>query len=282
MTLSNDLLIATQQYAKDSIETSFLYCNIGEDSTASTPADTKLGSEILRVPVDSVDKSVTDTITVSAVIMPPQANGSTIREAGWNDTNYSLVDGCDAITGWTDSADMTTHLNTVTFWEGTGAIDLTKDAGAAALVTTYKTVTSRDFTDNNLGFILYIIDSAALAKLAATDALIVRYGSDDSNYYEWKYDNADLDTGKILINDLTSANADSTTGTPVLTTMDYFYIGLTADAAATVWSDGDFIMDAIQLYGGTQWDRNTVTAIGKTDDVMLYLDTSIKITVTQS
>ncbi len=282
MVVTNELLTGIRTDIKDYIESVFLYCNIGEDSTTASATDTELGSEILRVATLSVNKSVANAITVSAEIPATQGNSSIIREAGFNSSNSTTIDACDTIAGWTDSADMTVHLNNTTFFEGTGAIDLTKDGGASATASTYKTVTSTDFTSQTLGFILYIKDSTALSKLATSSCLTVRYGSDSSNYYEWVYDASDLDTGKVLINGLTSANADSTTGTPSLTAMDYFYIALTADAAATTWSDGDFIMDYIVKYNGTQYSRNTVTAIGKADSIVLYLDETLTITVTQS
>jgi len=282
MVLTNDLLTEERTAVIEDIERKFLFSNIGEDSTAALATDTALGSEITRVPVGATDTSVAGSITVSSVISATDANSSIIREAGWNSEDATLIDGCDNITGWTDSADMTISLNNTTYYEGTGSINLTKDGTATANANTYKTVTSADFTEQELKFILSIIDSAALAKLATIDSLSVRYGSDSSNYYEWILDNADLEEGKILINGLNSSNADSTTGTPVITAMDYFYVELSATGSAIVWSDGDFIMDYIQIYDGTQYSRNVVTAIGKTDDVELYLDTTVAVTVTQS
>lgn len=282
MVFTNDLLTTERTTVINDIEAKLLYVNIGEDSTAASATDTELGSEVLRVAVSATDTTTPGEITISGEISSTQANDSIIREAGLNSSATTTIDSMEATAGWTDSADMTLHVNSTTYWEGSGSLDLTKDGGAAALATTYKTVTSADFTDKSLGFILYIKDATTLAKLATTDALIVRYGSDSSNYYEWKYDNADLDTGKIMINGLKSTNADSTTGTPLLTAMDYFYIGLTADAAATTWSDGDIIMDYLMLYNGTQYVRNTVTAIGKTDDIILYFDMTATVTVTQS
>ncbi len=282
MTLTNDTLTETKSEVIDFLESIFLFCNIGEDGTASVATDTELGSEILRVPIIAVDKSVADKITVSAEVLATQGNGSIIREVGLVDEASVLIDGCDTITGWTDSTDMTISLNNTTYWEGNGSINLTKDGVTVVGASTSKTVTSTDFTDSSISFILNILDATALSKLATSSCLNIRYGSDSSNYYEWNYDVADLDTGKILINNLTSANADSTTGTPVSTAMDYFYIELVADASATVWSDGDFIIDNIQVYDGTQYERSVVIAIGKTDAIVLYIDTTTTTTVTQS
>lgn len=156
------------------------------------------------------------------------------------------VDDCDATTGWVDSADMTLSVNTSTYKQGTGALNLTKDAGASANASTSKTTTSRDFTSKELSIWIYIKDSTALAKLATTSCLTIRFGSDSSNYYYWTKDLADLAVGWNLINGLTSSTA-STTGSPAIAACDYTFIQLTATTAATTWSAGDMIMDDIKL-----------------------------------
>ena len=155
------------------------------------------------------------------------------------------VDDCETA-DWTDSADMTSSLNTLIFKEGSAALNLTKDGTASAGASVNKTTTSLDFTDKELMIWLYIVDSAALAKLASTGAVTIRFGSDGSNYYEWTFDNSDLAVGWNLLQNMTSATA-STTGSPTITACDYSYLLLTADAAATVWSAGDIVMDYWQL-----------------------------------
>jgi len=281
MTLQTDLLTKIRSDVKTDLEALFLYGSIGTDNTTPTANDTELGDEVFRKEIDSFDSTEVDAVTVSIVVGTTEANDSTIREFGWFNNTFSQVDACDAITGWVDSADMTVHLNNTTFWQGTGSIDLTKDAGAAALATTTKTTTSVDFTSKQLSLILYIVDATMLAKLAATNSLIIRFGSDSSNYYQWALDLTDLAVGKNVVNSLTSANSDSTTGTPALTLMDYTYIGITAVSAATTWSDEDLIMDDIKVFAGTMYSRETLTAIGKTDDTQLYLDQTITILVTE-
>ncbi len=158
-----------------------------------------------------------------------------------------LIDDCETA-DWTDSADMTTSTNAVTYKEGTKSLNLTKDAGTSVDANTFKTTTSLDFTSKQFSIWIYVIDATALAKLATTDCLTIRFGSDSSNYYQWTKDNSDLIAGQWnLIQGLTSVNADSTTGTPTLATMDYTFIQLTATGAAITWSAGDFIMDDIKL-----------------------------------
>ena len=151
------------------------------------------------------------------------------------------VDSCD-VANWVDSADMTTTLNNTTYKEGTGSLNLTKDAGASDTASCDKTTTSRDFTAKFLFNWLYIIDATAYAKLTATDCVTIRFGSDNANYYYYTRDATDLAVGWNLIY-FSVGTADGTQGAPVIGACDYSYIALKADAAATVWNAGDFIMD---------------------------------------
>jgi hypothetical protein len=281
MTLTSNLLSQILSDVKTDLDPLFTHGAIGTSATAATAADTELYSEIVRNPRDALDTSVSNAVTASLVISATQGNGSTIRETGWFNNAEGTVDNCDATTGWTDSADMTVSQNVTTFYQGVASLNLTKDAGASATASTVKTVTSQDFTNKNLSLILYVVDAAALAKLAATGCVTIRYGSDSSNYYVWTYDLTDLTVGKNVLNALDSTNADSTTGTPVLATMTYFYIGLTATGAAITWSAGDILMDDIKVQGPTLYSRNTPNAIPKTDSIILYLDTTITISVTE-
>lgn len=159
-------------------------------------------------------------------------------------TGTESVDDCDTA-DWTDDAECTSSLNSTTYKEGDGALDIAKDGGAAATCETHKTTTSRDFTSKELSLWLYIKDATALAKLVGTGtpAVSIRFGSDGSNYYEWEKDITDLAVGWNLLDGLTSANADNTQGAPTIGACDYSYIEFEATAAAIVWSAGDFIMD---------------------------------------
>jgi|TARA_Y100000034_G_scaffold95237_1_gene115575 hypothetical protein len=161
------------------------------------------------------------------------------------------VDDCEAA-DWTDSADMTTATNATYFKEGTTGLDLTKDAGGSDTASTDKTTTSVDFTSKELFVWLYIIDVAMLAKLAATDCVTIRFGSDNANYYVYTRDAADLATGWNVIR-FTSATADSTTGAPVITACDYSYIAIKATGAAITWSVNDLVMDDWKVASATDY-----------------------------
>lgn len=164
------------------------------------------------------------------------------------------VDDCETA-DWTDSTDMTSSLNSTTFKEGSNGLNLTKDGTSSANASLSKTTTSRDFTSKEFSVWVYIIDATALAKLATTSCLSIRFGSDNSNYYQWVKDKADLSTGWNLITGLTSSNADATVGTPSISACDYTFIELTADASATVWSAGDFVMDDLKLISSEDYSK---------------------------
>lgn len=195
----------------------------------SSDAPTRSIFEKFKIGIGTTTASETDTDLVHAIPI----------------SGTEAVDSCD-VADWTDSADMTTTLNSTTFKEGVGSLNLTKDAGASADANTYKTTTSRDFTSKELSIWIYIIDAAALAKLATSDCLTIRFGSDNSNYYYWTKDAADLAVGWNLIDGLTSATATET-GSPVIAACDYTLVQLTATGAAIVWTEGDFIMDDIKV-----------------------------------
>lgn len=281
MTLTSTFKTQVISDIKDALEVLFTYGNVGEDDTASDASDTILGLEFFRDTIDEIDKATANQITASLRLAATEGNGNTAKEVGLIDTASLAVDNCDVTTNWTDSADMTISVNSSEYKENNLALNLTKDAGASATASTYKTTTSRDFTSKKLSIWLYIVDAAALAKLATSNCFTIRFGSDSSNYYEWQKDKADLAVGWNLIQGLTSANKDSQTGTPVLASCDYTYIALTATGTAIVWSAGDFIIDDIKLTSGNLWIRNVVNDKNKTSDIQLYLDTQITIAVTE-
>ncbi len=173
-------------------------------------------------------------------------------------TGTEAVDDCGTA-DWADSADMTTALNSTTFKEGTKSLNLTKDAATSATVSCDKTTTSRDFTSKTLFVWLYIKNATAYAKLATTDCLTLRFGSDNANYYIYTRDKADLAVGWNLIY-FTSATADGDQGTPTIAACDYSYLALKATAAAITWSAGDFIMDDWKLASADDFTKTFMTS----------------------
>jgi len=283
MTLMTSLLSQIVSDVKDDIEALFLFGAIGVGTTAAVAGDTELEEEILRKGIANFDKSVGDAVTASLEILTIEANNNAVSELGWLDTDISVVDNCDVVTGWTDSADMTISVNSTEFKENDLSLNLTKDAGGAAEATTAKTIASPiDFTSKEVGIWIFIVDAAALTKMAVTNGFGLRFGSDSGNYFEWFKDRADFSVGWNLIKDLTTGNADNTVGAPVTTALDFVRVALTATSAAITWSAGDFIMDDIKVSSGTLFYRDNLTAINKIDSIQLFLDTTITITVIET
>ncbi len=168
-----------------------------------------------------------------------------IRTLNSSEGGTTSVDDCETA-DWNDSTDMTTATNSTTFKEGTKSLSLTKDGTSSDTASTSKTTTNVNFTGKDFNIWIYIISTAVLQKLAASDGLVIRFGSDSSNYYEWTKDRADLEVGWNQIVELDISNAE-TTGTPVILSCDYTYIGLTAISSATTWSTDDILMDDILL-----------------------------------
>jgi len=277
MTLTSPVLASILSDTKTSIGNVFTHIAFGEDSTASLISDTELGLEVLRKARDAIDTTVANQVTVSGSAGASEANGNTIRETGWFNAGSLVVDNCN-VADWSDSVDMTTSLNTADYKEGEKSLNLIKDNTGSATASTSKTTTSRDFTGKDFTIWIKIIDAAMLAKLAASDCITIRFGSDSSNYYQWTKDAADLAVGWNLIKGLNSGNA-TVVSSPVIAACDYTYIGITATGAAITWSAGDLIMDYIVLISGTLECRDNPTAIVKIDSVILYFDTTVEIDV---
>ena len=92
------------------------------------------------------------------------------------------VDDCGATTGWVGSTDVTLSLNTTTYKQGTASLNIEKSGTSSTIASADKTSSlPLDFTGNQLSLWVYIIDEPTLAYLTATDAIEIRYGSDNSN-----------------------------------------------------------------------------------------------------
>jgi len=278
MVLTGELLDEVKSDTKNVLAALFNYGAVGSGSTAETSTDTTLEAEFLRKVLDEVDVSSPSAVTASLRINTGEANSSYIRESGLMEDASSVVDTCETA-DWSDSADMTSSLNTTTFWEGSAALNLTKDGTTSINASVNKATSSVDFTSKALRLILYIDDQTTLDTFATTSCVTIRLGSDSSNYYEWLIDKSELSVGKNNITNLTSANADSSTGTPVLTACDYTFVQLTTNLTSDVWAAGKVIMDNLAVFGGSMWTRNTLTEIFKTNDINVYIDETVTIEV---
>ena len=200
--------------------------------------------------------------------------GVNIGEPVFFNATKETVDLCD-IADWTDDAEITSSVNTDESILA-NALNLTKDTGANTVASLDKTLLVQiDFTGKSLKMHLYIDDQATLDDLTTLACLIIRYGSGSGDYYEWQIDKSALAVGWNSVLDLTSANADSTTGTPVLAAMDYAYLSLNTNNAGDTWAAGKVIMDYWFVASDEEWQlagegTPTPTGIFHGSGVIMY------------
>ena len=83
--LTNALLGDVKTTLKNRIINNFLYGAVGTGTTAPTPSDTALESEVLRKPRQQYSEPDPDTVVVSLWIASTEANGNTLSEVGFFD-----------------------------------------------------------------------------------------------------------------------------------------------------------------------------------------------------
>lgn len=169
--------------------------------------------------------------------------------------SFTAVDSCDATTGWSASTDgsLATDSTAGEFIEGTACLELIKTATTVTGVTYSKTVTTTNFTGKDL-WVWVNISSSALAQLASSSAVKVRFGTDSSNYYEKDYDASALSSGSQWLT-FNTGNATSTTGSPSSDSCAYFAIIITATAITATWSGNDIRLDHIHVAASADYYR---------------------------
>mgnify|MGYP006921318270 CR=1 FL=1 len=179
---------------------------------------------------------------------PSAATSALTREAP---ITYTVVDACDATTGWSAGTDGSVALNSTDgeYIEGNGCLNLVKSGTTQTSVAFSKTTLSVDFTGKDLWVWIYITD---LTNLATTACVTVRFGSDNSNYYSFAVDKADLVAGPnwIVFN---SSTATSTTGTPAIAACDYTAIVIVTSATSGTYTGNSVRLDHIQVAGASDY-----------------------------
>lgn len=197
-------------------------------------------------------------------------------------TKSNIIDSCSAITGWTGSTDATVSLNTVTYKEGSGALNLSKTGTTSSICNMSKTTPTADFTSKTLSLWFFIKDSAAFAKLTATNCFEIRLGSSSGNYYYWRKNSTDLAVGWNWITNLTSANATGTTGTPVIASCVYTLVQYTVTGNSVVTAAGDIIVDDIYLTLPTDFYASNFTGYPIIDEGTLQITSKMFLSTTQA
>ena len=224
----------------------------GQSTTNANISTTNMQEVLKEKAFTSTTFNINKQIQWEGLLYSTEETSSTVRQVGIANGDYfTTLDDCEATTGWNTSADMEVTLQTGSnlFREGTASLNILKTGSSATTGSVSKTVSSANFTDAYLHYWLYITDTTSVNKLASTDAIKLRFGSDTSgatDYYEWTKDRSDLTTGWNLLGDMNTSSADTTSGTPTVTASNYFMASLNFTASSVTTTAGEFIMDDIQ------------------------------------
>ena len=167
-------------------------------------------------------------------------------------TGTESVDSCDSITGWSTS-NGTVSVNTTTFKEGIGSLNIIKNSVAGS-VKPSKTTTSVNFTNKELSLWIYI-DSTIYNYLTASNAIEIKFGNDSSNHYYWYKNLSNLISGWNIIDKLTFSNKSGVTGTPTISSINYTAIKINVDDTNSTWTSGSAIVDDIKVVSSDDYTK---------------------------
>jgi hypothetical protein len=196
-----------------------------------------------------------------------------------------VVDEFEVTTGWTATGTNTIVVNTAIFQRGTAALSLVKSDVTTKALSMSKTVTSLNFTSKTAyGF--FNASAAALLVLDATPAtfnatVVIRYGSDSSNYYEKQVDFADIVEGRNVFF-FSSATADATVGSPSLAAMDYLFCGYETTNNADVLADGDMVFDEVFIVSSDDYFKGQSAGYPKFNYTSFTGEVRARLTTTQA
>lgn len=158
--------------------------------------------------------------------------------SGWENTERTISDACDAVTGWTAGTDGAITLNNTSgeYIEGTGSLQLDKSGATTDTVLYSKTLgTGINLTTDEHKVSIVVDDLTVLAGAGTVVKVIC--GTDNSNYYYKEFEQSDFDEGIWKEIKISSTNNDGDTGTPTATNCPYIAIEITYAAAGTTASN---------------------------------------------
>lgn len=159
-----------------------------------------------------------------------------------------ILDNCDSLgvgpNDWQDSADASAAaLDTTNFQEKGASIKLGKTGTGGATFSYTRTLAATVDGSSATEFAIWLnpVIATDYDKLASTDALELRIGSDSSNYKSIKFDRAELIVGwqrlKVTISDMTD------TSSPDMSALDYLSVILKTTNASDTITSGNILMD---------------------------------------
>ena len=204
-----------------------------EDTTTTAVADTsgKGNNGVTNVNTDQM-KSIANWLKLDGDITDSSDKGN---DGAFN--NEVVIDNCDALTGWSGDYN---SLNTTTFAEGTGAINLwSTDEDWVVLD---KTISTLDLENKSINLYVYFKDQATINKLGTTH-IEFNLGTDSSNRYKYYKDIVDLEVGWNTFN-CDTQNPGDTIGSPDITDVTWMRFSYHLDTGESTVA-GDVIFDEI-------------------------------------
>lgn len=157
-----------------------------------------------------------------------------------------LLDAMDSTTGWTNNLQGAHSLNTTTYKEGSGALNIYKTATDGVYPLAYKNLsTSLNLTNKDVWIWVYIKDTATLDKL-----LELRYYlySTASYYYHYSFTSFDVGWNALGKN---TADYDGSFGTPNISAINKIQIGAKTENNSDTLAKGDLIFDFMRVGGNS-------------------------------
>lgn len=192
------------------------------------------------------------------------APGVVYGDLVYREATVSLQDNMETPGNWSPS-NGTVALNSSTYIEGSGALELNKTTTGANTAEASKSGLSVDLTDKVIYIYTYIKDQTTLNKVQSIE-FYAGTGSLGSNRWMWakhKFDN-ELTVGWNTIGPLDPTNdADSEldpwrlnrVGTPVLTNINFYTLLLRTDSNADLTASGDILFDYLHFKTANVWQK---------------------------
>jgi len=191
--------------------------------------------------------------------------------------NSTVVDTMDAATSWVAGTDSTTALNTTTFKEGTGSVELGKTGTTGITASMAKTESSADFTSKTLWWWTYVPSTSILA----TTAIEARYGSSSANYYKYQVPLTSVSTGWNYYA-FTTTTATTTIGSPTTTACTYLSFLYYTTTSSTTSGSNPLLFDDIKLATSANYDISLVAGYPSVDTTTLQAVTEAMLSTTMA
>jgi hypothetical protein len=140
-----------------------------------------------------------------------------------------------------------------------------------------KTTTSLDGTSKDLLVWLYI-DSGALVKIASTTSVLIRFGSDSTNYYEKAVHKSSLSAGWNFLKTAITSGFNRTNGSPAISALDYTYLGFQTANVSDTLAAGDLVFDSIRLASADDYFKDVDSLSHDTTDASVTILKRLSVT----